>query len=158
MIRIAQRELSLPETVFFIIMVLFCVVMERKKSKRAFPWRLSISILLVFYITILRRTKEDCSIRLVPFEKIKLRTLYANFLNVVLFVPFGFELKRKFSKLSKKMIIFVGAVFSLMIESLQLLLSRGIFETEDIICNTLGTLTGSVFFVIFYYTSHRRKL
>lgn len=156
MIKVVQYELSLPELFLWCFLVLFALGLERKKNSQ-FHWRLILSVLLVFYITVLRRPLGQFTIRLIPFQLVTLRTLYTDFLNVLLFFPFGYELTRRFPGLPQVVTICMGSVLSLIVECLQLVFARGIFETEDIICNTLGTLLGITVFRIFY-SCHKRLM
>ncbi|OMP66110.1 VanZ family protein [Domibacillus epiphyticus] len=63
--------------------------------------------------------------------------------NVVLFVPFGFFLSilnRDFLKTAA-----IGALFSIMIEIIQLWLPNRWTDIDDVILNTLGTIIGYLF-------------
>lgn len=63
--------------------------------------------------------------------------------NYCMFIPFGFLLSLRWEKLrSGKAIFLSGLGFSLMIESLQLLTRRGMFEFDDLLGNTVGALIG----------------
>ncbi len=69
--------------------------------------------------------------------------------NILLFTPLGFFLPllwNKFKKFSK--VILAGVLVSLLIECSQLFLCRGT-DIDDLILNTLGTMLGYLFFVIF---------
>lgn len=64
-------------------------------------------------------------------------------LNILMFVPLGFWLplgKEKFRVFWKTYL--VGFLFTVAIESLQLILSLGLFEVADLFNNTLGTMIG----------------
>lgn len=68
-------------------------------------------------------------------------------MNVFLFFPLGLSLPsvfRKESSVLKPILITVlfGLFLSVCIETIQYLLSIGLCETDDIICNTLGTAIG----------------
>ena len=69
-------------------------------------------------------------------------------LNILLFVPFGYLLPR-FITLAKPgekvrwwQITALGFIASLLIETAQLVFSRGIFELDDLVKNTLGAAAG----------------
>lgn len=63
--------------------------------------------------------------------------------NMAMFVPFGFMLMSLFRRKGKAVLIIALAVgFSLMIETSQLLLMRGLFEWDDLISNGLGAVLG----------------
>ena len=64
--------------------------------------------------------------------------------NVLLFLPFGLIA----GCLWKWKGILVGAGVSLLVELLQLISERGLFEFDDIVHNTLGTLIGVCIYMI----------
>lgn len=64
-------------------------------------------------------------------------------LNILMFVPFGFLfpcLSKKFQKFWTTYL--AGFFFTLLIESVQLVFKLGIFECDDLLNNTLGTMIG----------------
>lgn len=79
-------------------------------------------------------------------------------LNIFMLVPFGLLLPyiakpfRRFIPTAA-----AGMVFTLFIEMAQLLLKRGIFETDDLINNTMGVLIGYGFYRLADYIYNRIK-
>lgn len=76
--------------------------------------------------------------------------------NIVMFVPFGFLMSsmlpsRLTGKARTAVVISLAIIFSLLIETLQLFLMRGLFEWDDIISNGTGALIG-----IALYTAVKR--
>ena len=71
--------------------------------------------------------------------------------NVLLFIPYGFCLcwwrKNKCGMFSS---FFVGFTTSFVIEVMQLVTGRGIFQLDDIITNTLGCVLGAVVYKVLY--------
>lgn len=68
-------------------------------------------------------------------------------LNICMFVPFGFLLpllSKKFQRFWSTYL--AGLAFTLVIELLQILLKRGIFDTDDIIDNLAGAMIGYGFY------------
>ena len=61
------------------------------------------------------------------------------FNNILLFVPLGAMLNRLWLR---GYVVLIPVLLSLIIETLQLVLGRGLFETDDIISNSLGGLIG----------------
>lgn len=61
-------------------------------------------------------------------------------LNILMLLPIGVSLS--FVWKSPKRILIFGFLFSLLIETSQLLTGRGLFEIDDILHNTLGVLLG----------------
>lgn len=79
-------------------------------------------------------------------------------LNIFMLVPFGFLLPyiaNIFKKIGWTTLAGIG--FTLFIEMAQLLLKRGIFETDDLINNTLGVLIGYGFYRLADFISKRIK-
>ena len=71
-------------------------------------------------------------------------------LNILLFVPMGFFLPALFKKLRVFWRAYLtGLAVSLLIETAQLLLNRGIFEADDLLNNLLGTMIGYGLYRIF---------
>lgn len=80
------------------------------------------------------------------------------FLNYLMFVPFGFWLgigSKSLRKLWK--ILLLAFTFSLIIETTQLYTSRGIFELDDIMGNTIGAGIGFGIFSIFSTISRKLR-
>ncbi len=70
-------------------------------------------------------------------------------LNIILFIPFGFLVPLIWKKLNRpSFIIGFGFLFSLLIESSQLLNNRSA-DIDDLILNTLGAFIGFVVFRLF---------
>lgn len=65
-----------------------------------------------------------------------------NILNVVMFVPVGFLLGCGFPGMTWRRVLCVAVVLSVGIEVLQLLLRRGLCETDDVLHNVVGALMG----------------
>ena len=71
-------------------------------------------------------------------------------LNILMFVPLGILLPLTFNKCRKYWVTyFIGLLFTLIIEVLQLKSGRGIFEIDDIFNNTLGCIIGYGIVMIF---------
>ena len=66
------------------------------------------------------------------------------FWNIVLFAPFGLLGSIVFQKRNKLPVLGSGILFSIIIELSQLFTHRGLFDFDDIIHNTVGTLIGIV--------------
>ena len=71
--------------------------------------------------------------------------LVQNLLNIILFLPFGFCFGCVFkSRRLLKVTLFSGAL-SVIIEMLQLIFEKGLFEFDDIFHNTIGGILGLLF-------------
>lgn len=62
--------------------------------------------------------------------------------NIIMFIPVGVLLP--FTR--KKHIIIWGGTLSVLMETMQLLSRRGVFEIDDIIYNSFGTVVGYLLF------------
>lgn len=127
------------------------------KGDKRLSKRLSalVAILACYLIVVLGATLErggyyESEIHLYPFSSYK--EAWNTFsivewrniiLNILMFVPLGFLLPL-FGKLFQKVWVtyLVGFFFTLVIEGVQLLTKRGIFEVDDLINNTVGCMIG----------------
>ena len=108
-------------------------------------------IAVILYATVFSRGYTDKGIDLIPFssfERAKLQPeMYRSMLmNVFLFVPLGLALPFVFGGSSAKRLLLtvtVGILLSVAIEAVQYSFSLGLAETDDSICNTLGTAIGT---------------
>lgn len=81
------------------------------------------------------------------------KTFFVNFLgNIFIFVPLSIILKYHFNFLTSYNIIFIGFITSLSFELIQLATGWGIFDLDDILLNTLGTILG---IVIYHYLNKK---
>ena len=69
--------------------------------------------------------------------------------NIVWFVPFGFLLPVIWQKLKSYYTIPLGFLLSLVIETSQFILKKGMFEIDDLVLNTLGTAIGCLIYKIY---------
>lgn len=73
--------------------------------------------------------------------------------NIAMFLPFGFLVPAVLSRFGWKVrffaVVLSAVLFSLSIETLQLLSMRGIFEWDDLISNTLGAVIGVSLYMLF---------
>ena len=63
--------------------------------------------------------------------------------NIIMFIPFGFFLPFVVEKLNRKKALIISLVVPLVVESLQLFVSRS-FDIDDLICNFLGIIIGFI--------------
>ena len=115
---------------------------------------LAVYIVVVLYVTLLRGgigfVGFEYRANFKPFSSYK--EAWYNFsaqewrnliLNICMFVPFGFLLPICFGKIKRAWKIYLcGFGFALFIEVVQLITGRGVFETDDIINNTIGAMIG----------------
>ena len=123
-----------------------------KKNKLLFLTAFVIYILIVLNLTVFRLNVryDERQLNLTPF--VDLINVYKNvgigafmrlfFGNIGWFIPFGFLLSVFENKKSLLKTIVAGMIFSLIIETLQFVLYKGVAELDDLILNTLGTALG----------------
>lgn len=135
--------------------------------------KLLVTLLFLAYIFVLiyylffsegygRTSVGEYRYNLVPFSEIKRYFKYFSVIgiesfmlnivgNVVAFVPFGLLIPiiakgyRKFF-----IILFDGIMFTVIIESVQLILKVGSFDVDDMILNTMGVIIGYIVFKLLY--------
>ena len=128
---------------------------------RIFLWTvILIYVIGVLYFSLFSRTPVEggqgidlipCSFLRVAKTRFKaygvhgiFRSLGGLYLNILMFVPFGFLVFTIRSGCAAWKIILAGFCISLLIELIQLTTHLGIFEMDDLITNTLGTWIGTV--------------
>ena len=107
---------------------------------------------LILYKTIISRGSSEAGIDLIPFSSfVRARTnpeMYREMLmNVLLFIPLGLSLPFVIGGgIAKRILLTVlaGFLLTVTVEAVQCFVSIGLAETDDVICNTLGALLGSL--------------
>jgi glycopeptide antibiotics resistance protein len=84
-------------------------------------------------------------------ERLGLESFVVNILgNILAFAPFGFLLPLLNKRYRKFFFVaFLGLLFSVSVEAVQLLLKVGIFDVDDILMNTIGGIMGYVSYKIY---------
>ena len=94
------------------------------------------------------------SMNLIPLITLTLEDLKTSLLNILLLIPFGFGLPF-IKSLRMKKIVVIGALFSIVLELLQLItgfmatITFRIADINDVIFNTVGVAIGYILFVGF---------
>ena len=121
---------------------------------------LILSVLAVLYITLFSRGGGEHPIILKPFysfeaAKIQPEIYRSVFMNWFLYVPFGiflpYVLFKKHKWLNILIAFLMGFTLSSLVEYLQYTLSLGRSETDDVIFNTLGAVTGALGYLLCEY-------
>ena len=112
------------------------------------------SILVILYLTVIKREAGDKGVSLTPFITFQLAKiepeLYRSMLmNVFLFVPFGLSFPYLFPEKWKPagkvlLTVLAGFLLSAGIEAAQYYFHLGLAETDDVIMNTAGTVFGAL--------------
>lgn len=111
---------------------------------------------LVVYASVISREIGYKGTELIPFSSfaraVERPEMYRSMLmNVFFFIPFGLFLPYVFCGSTTKRVwltILLGFLLSVTIEVVQYLFTLGLAETDDVICNTLGTLIGSCSYLL----------
>ena len=144
--------------------LIICII-KRYKALQALYIVLFVSyIAAVICLTIICGGKEPIRrYNFIPFVTIISNLKRHNYFYAVrileitmMFIPMGVftELKRKDLGFS----VIVGFLFSLMIEVTQLITMRGVFDIDDLIFNTLGTIIGFLLVSLYRKRCARGKL
>ncbi|MBR4082876.1 MAG: VanZ family protein [Lachnospiraceae bacterium] len=163
MFKYLVQDLSVAlQYVPFVILIggcLFCLVQlinrkRRKNGKQSLPVWSTVCfwtyLALVMMITFLSRESGNTSridLELGASLRINSRNNALVLENVLLFIPYGFCYcwwKNKKEILFNS--IMFGFVTSFIIEGMQLVTGRGIFQLDDIITNTVGCMIGAFFY------------
>lgn len=158
-----------------LVMVLLLVLWAYYRAylpKKLF-WSMNLCVLVVavsavLYLTVFSRKVGIYDVVLVPFSALseakKEPERYRSMLmNVFLFFPLGMACANAFSdkmKMRRRVILVVAIGFALStaVEYIQYRFSLGMAETDDVICNTLGALVGSLSVILAdFLGKHKRK-
>lgn len=155
--------------------MVFVTVKEKKAVRFGVRLLFYLYIIIIFYFVLLserygRETGYDTShVSLVLFKEIKRFWEYRHLLsveavitnlfgNIFAFSPFGFmlpvitEKKRGLFR-----VVFSTFLFSLVIETSQLIMKVGVFDVDDLLLNTVGGLIGYILYLIVLKCYHGRR-
>ena len=148
----------IPHGIFVLSWVILCVgslILIRLKGVKLGLYY-SFKLILIEYLFLItcstvlfRKTKKVRKIELTPFWSYDSQYLIDEIImNVVVFVPIGFLLGFCFIKWPWWKIFAVGCLFSISIETLQLIFRKGYCEFDDVFHNTMGCLIGYGLFLL----------
>ena len=133
--------------IFLIIIGIIAHVFKKDKSKLVFALYLVILLFFTVFGRIERNTESAIIIPLMSYVHILngQYDLTNIIINVVMFLPLGFMLKKYlYRNINSKGVLFIAITASCVIEILQFVLKRGWFEVDDIIHNTVGAYVGFI--------------
>lgn len=125
-----------------------------------------LSLTFIVRETMILRTPDNRGVVLEPFREIDAMLHQPNhffwfmqvFLNIILFVPFGFLLPMILERFrSFGFTTVTGFIFSSGIETMQYITGRGLTEVDDVINNTAGALVGYILYVGVMWIYRRRQ-
>ncbi len=130
-----------------VLIVLFIYLFSRRV---AISFLISYAFLILSVTLLSRRPSTICRVNLVPFWSYKNLLIDGEIreqiiANIALFIPIGFIIPYV---INWKKGIAASVLFSALIEFLQLVFHRGLFEIDDVISNTIGILIGFCFFAL----------
>ncbi len=156
-------------TVFvFLILYIPIFFYFKKRKNKSTPFLLMCTLFYIYIVLVIKYTQfpiffdklysdaENFKIayNLIPIIKLTKNDVMTSILNIILFLPFGF-LYFILSRFSYKKTLIAGFCASLLIElsqvcvSILTLVSFRIFDINDLIFNSLGTLFGIIVYHLF---------
>lgn len=159
-----------------VIMISYLIFKKKHNGEKKFPWgKIILSLMLVGYLfivisaTILRKAgnfRREYNLHLFrawleAWNNFSVKNWGNVLLNVALFAPLGALLPLLWKKFRKWYItIPIGFGTSLAIELVQLAISRGICDVDDLFANTLGTIVGffCIMAILALFNEKGRKL
>jgi len=159
---------GIPAYVYIGLIVTFCIgsilllwLKEWRKGIRYCAFLLLAEwIFLVFCTCVFfRESGEECRVNLIPLisyfdygeNSYLMEKAALNILNVALFIPVGLLSGYGFRKITWQRVLCIGALLSIIVEILQLILRRGLCEMDDVIHNIVGGMVGYGVYWIFKY-------
>ncbi len=149
----------IPAVVLAIIALVVCLARKAPRAKTVY-WTLFAAYAgFVIGETVLNPSfvpgEYSSGVNLVPFRDLIYYTrrrlswyFWQALLNIVLFVPYGVFLKIGRRKLWVSALIGFGS--SLLIEAVEYVTNRGVFDVDDLILNTLGVVIGCLLMSLVY--------
>ena len=151
---------------FFVSLVVFTIlyaflnlIFSSKKWIKVFNFLLFVlSVLAILRLTVFSRNGNVIALELRPFysfvEAQKQPEMYRSVLmNWALYLPFGialpYVLSKSFKKINVLFTVLSAFVLSVFVEWLQFYFSLGRSETDDVIFNTLGAVTGACGYLLY---------
>lgn len=128
-----------PTEVVFLAVLAICAWIGRKKM----TWLpIAYSVFLILHITVFRRAPGyDENVHL-TFRLFPNAGLWAgNLLNLILYVPFGWTVRKR-RQSPKRKIVIAGLLLSACCEGIQYITTRGCADVNDVLFNTLGAALG----------------
>ena len=149
----------IPAVVLAIIVLVVCLARRSTLAKIVYWTILAAYVGFVIGETILNPSSVpgpySRRVNLVPFRDLIYYTsrrlswyFWQALLNVVLFLPYGVFLKIGRRKIWVSALIGFGS--SLLIEAVEYVANRGVFDVDDLILNTLGTVIGYLLAALFF--------
>lgn len=166
--------LNLLTVLLFALIWISIVTYFRLKKKKSYIYLIFFTLFYVYFLKVLDYTLfqfqsllilknfmpnlilqgQTENMNLIPLVTLTYQDLKTSLLNILLLIPFGFGLPFITNFRMKKIVVF-GALFSIVIEFLQLItglvakVTFRIVDINDVIFNTIGVAAGYIIFVEF---------
>jgi glycopeptide antibiotics resistance protein len=140
--------------VYLIFFTIFYIYFFKVLEYTLFQFQSLLLLKLVMPNLILNGQTAGNNVNLIPLVMLTPQDFKTSLLNTLLLVPFGFGLPF-ITNFRMKKIVVIGALFSIVIESLQLMtgllakITFRIADINDVIFNTVGVAIGYILFVGF---------
>ncbi len=168
---IYHMPLWMPIAITIITVIVWASLMARIYSRNPHKVQTINNVLniIAFFgilaVTVLNRSDFNDEVVLMPFHsfteaKIQKEIYRTMIMNIFLFVPLGicmpYSLKSSSLKRVSTTILF-ALIISIAIEFYQFVFSCGRCETDDVICNTLGAVIGSISYIKYRVSQKKRE-
>lgn len=156
----------------FAVLYIGITVFLRLKRKKTFAYIFFFTIFFIYLVGVIKFTQFPIylseymraeigqtvwrDMNLIPLIALKYRALNTSLLNILLTIPFGFGLPFV-SNLRFRRVIIAGAIFSIILEFLQLAIALivgftfRVVDINDVIFNTIGVVVGYALFIGFIH-------
>ncbi|MDO4510249.1 MAG: VanZ family protein [Bacteroidales bacterium] len=121
------------------------------KCRRVARVWVGVYALMMLYMTVIHRTPgTEYRYNFTPLwsypamESGLVEVFYEKLFNIILFIPYGAMLAASFRQHKFRNALLAGVATSVGIELLQLATKTGMCETDDVIHNTIGCITGTL--------------
>lgn len=156
------------EVLLFLMAIWSFICALKPRRRRLFALILAvIATVLILHITLFSRGRVATGRELMPFSTLfrsngRPGLLHSMVMNIFLFVPLGAALPFLFpdeTRTRKRILltIAIALCLSVIIELVQLLAARGMTQTDDVICNTLGAAIGACTYPLSLWIGKRLK-
>ncbi len=142
--------------IMLVLWTVFMIILRGKARKAAGIIFTALAVFAILFVTVIKRSPAEQGVNYIPLYTFKLAKAQPELIrtmemNVFLFMPFGmsfpFFLPEKL-RLKLLLTVSVALLFSACVECAQYFLSLGMFDIDDVICNTLGAFIGFIPFAV----------
>ena len=138
--QILYVQVYLGQSILFYLLIQLLFKETISKQLIQFMWCLyaCVMVILLFGRPYLG---ASVNLNLLKLIDMNLYSFFQNMFNFLFFIPIGFVFKRNNSK---KRVLIISLIFVVLLETLQLVFMRGVFDIVDILCNVSGIFAGFI--------------